>query len=198
MMEKFVDKIISKQLEEKIISRDEINIYRYGYMLVYEVVVNMIIAVVIAQVSGEWLLIALFFVIYIPLRSFCGGWHADKFWKCTIYSNMIIVVMLVIKDTVIDMNNVFLLISIFGVCSVCILSLAPMGTITKPISKDEKKLYSKKIRIIMSIQVIIYVIMIIIKCYEMLYLISFSYLTQFAMLIIEKLCRKNIEKTKEM
>ena len=84
MIEKLVDKIISKQLEENTISTEDINIYRYGYILVYEVFVNIIVAAIIAGISGEWLLVTLFLVIYIPLRSFCGGWHADKFWKCTI------------------------------------------------------------------------------------------------------------------
>ena len=40
MIEKLVDKIISKQLEENTISTEDINIYRYGYILVYEVFVN--------------------------------------------------------------------------------------------------------------------------------------------------------------
>lgn len=127
MIEKLVDKIISKQLEENTISTEDINIYRYGYILVYEVFVNIIVAAIIAGISGEWLLVTLFLVIYIPLRSFCGGWHADKFWKCTIYSNVIIVIMLISKETVMDMNNIWLLFGIFIICSICIFLFSSCG-----------------------------------------------------------------------
>ena len=196
MIERIVEKIIRKQLEENTISAENINIYRYGYILVCEVFINIIVAVIIAGISGEWLLVALFLTIYIPLRSFCGGWHADKFWKCTIYSNVIIVIMLICKTPVIAMNNLWLLISVFIICSICILGIAPMDTVTKPISEDEKKIYSKKIRIIMLLHFIIYIMMIVTACDEIVYLITFSYITQVIMLLIEKICRKrrkNIE-----
>lgn len=197
MIEKIVEKIISKQLEENTISAEDINIYRYGYILVCEVFVNIITAAIIAGISGEWLLVTLFLVMYIPLRSFCGGWHADKFWKCTIYSNVIIVIMLISKETVIGINNVLLFLGAFIICSICILCLAPMDTVTKPISEDEKKIYSKKIRIIMLLHFIIYITMIVIAYDEIVYLITFSYITQVIMLLIEKICRKrrkNVEK----
>lgn len=190
MIEKLVDKIISKQLEENTILAEDINIYRYGYILVCEVFVNIIVATIIAGISGEWLLVTLFLVIYIPLRSFCGGWHADKFWKCTIYSNVIIVMILICKEAVISMNNIMLLFCVFIVCSICILGLAPVDTVTKPISEDERKKYSKKIRIIMILHFVIYIMMIVMECNEIVYLITFSYLTQVTMLIIEKICRK--------
>lgn len=189
MIEKLVDKIISKQLEENTILAEDINIYRYGYILVCEVFVNIIVATIIAGISGEWLLVTLFLVIYIPLRSFCGGWHADKFWKCTIYSNVIIVMILICKEAVISMNNIMLLFCVFIVCSICILGLAPVDTVTKPISEDERKKYSKKIRIIMILHFVIYIMMIVMECNEIVYLITFSYLTQVTMLIIEKMLK---------
>lgn len=114
-----------------------------------------------------------FLVIYIPLRSFCGGWHADKFWKCTIYSNVIIVIMLICEEVVIGMNNILLLFCIFIVCSMCILGLAPVDTVTKPISEDEKKIYIKKIRIIMILHFVIYIMMIVMERNEIVHFIIF-------------------------
>ena len=201
MIEKLVSKIISKQLEENTISTEDMNIYRYGYMLVCEVFVNIIVAAIIAGISGEWLLVTLFLVVYIPLRSFCGGWHADKFWKCTIYSNLIIVIMIISKEIIVDMNNILLLFGAFIICSICIFSLAPVDTATKPIMDDEKKIYSKKIRIIMLIHSVIYIMMAVKGCNEIVYLLTFSYLTQVIMLMVGKICRKrrkNIEQQEEI
>lgn len=68
MIEKFVNKIVNKQLEKDIISKEDANIYKYGYILMCEVLINICIALVIAAVSTEWLLISMFLIIYIPLR----------------------------------------------------------------------------------------------------------------------------------
>jgi accessory gene regulator B len=55
-------------------------------------------------------------------------------------------------------------------------------------------IYSKKIRIIMLMHSVIYITMIVMECNEIAYLITFSYLTQVTMLIIEKICREYVEK----
>ena len=59
MIEKFVNKIVNKQLEKDIISKEDANIYKYGYILMCEVLINICIALVIAAVSTEWLLISM-------------------------------------------------------------------------------------------------------------------------------------------
>lgn len=46
MVEKFVEKLVNNQLKEKTISQGEINIYRYGYTLLCEVLLNIIIAII--------------------------------------------------------------------------------------------------------------------------------------------------------
>ncbi len=190
MIENLVDKIINKQLEENIISIEEVNIYKYGYILVCEVFVNIIIALIIAGISGKWLLVILFLIIYIPLRSFCGGWHADKFWKCTIYSNLIIVLMLINIEYIVDRFNNIVFLSNFIICSICIFCFAPVDTKTKLISIDEKKVYRKKIRIIVLLHFIVYIMMILMDWNEIVYLITFSYVIQVIILFIEKVRRK--------
>lgn len=118
MVQEIVEKIIEKQLKEKMITAEDANIYRYGYALVFEVLINIIMAVFIGIVSGDLVEILLFLGLYIPLRSFCGGWHADKVWKCTIYSNLILVVMALFDDYCVELFNTIILLSVFGICMV--------------------------------------------------------------------------------
>ena len=54
MLEKFIDKIVDKQVKNKMMSEDEINIYRYGYFLMFEVVMNIIISTFLAHVAKYW------------------------------------------------------------------------------------------------------------------------------------------------
>lgn len=190
MVEKLVDKFISKQLEENMISKEDVNIYRYGYILVCEVLINIIIAAIIAFISGKWMLITLFLVIYIPLRSFCGGWHADKLWKCTIYSNLIIVLMIICEEYITKNVTGTVLFIFFIICSLFIFFVAPVDTKSKLISVEERKIYKKKINVIVLIDLLVYTIMWLENCNEIMYVIVFSYVTQLTMLSIEKISRK--------
>ena len=51
------------------------------------------IALVIGLVTNRLGELLIFLLLYVPLRSFCGGWHADKLWKCTIYSNSMLILL---------------------------------------------------------------------------------------------------------
>ena len=176
--------------EENMISKEEVAIYRYGYILVCEVFINIIIAAIIAGISGEWLLITLFCVIYIPLRSFCGGWHADKLWKCTIYSNFIIILMIIGAEYMVQAFTGILLFVLFIICLLGILCMAPMDTKSKPISKEERKVYKNKIHVIVLVHLFIFIAMVLAKWNTIMYVIDFSYVTQVVMLFLEKISRK--------
>ena len=190
MIEKLVDKMIHKQLEEHAISKEDVNIYRYGYILLCEVLINIIVAAIIGIISGDWLLIILFLIIYIPLRSFCGGWHADKLWKCTIYSNLIIVFMIISNEYVIKAFTGIILFVLFIICLLSVLCLAPMDTKSKPITVEEGKVYKKKIKIIVLVHLLIFIVMMLTKWNTIMYVIAFSYVTQVIMLFLEIISRK--------
>lgn len=190
MIEKFVDKIINNQLKENAILKEDVNIYRYGYVLVFEVLINIIITAIIAFISGSWIQITLFLVIYVPLRSFCGGWHSDKLWKCTIYSNIIIVLMLVSGEYMMKVVTDIVLFVLFIICSLFIFCISPVDTKSKPILEDEREIYKKKINLIILIHLGLFITMMLINIYKIMYVITFSYITQVVMLIIEKLSRK--------
>lgn len=78
MILRVVDFILDRQLKNGMISGEDTSVYRYGYTLVLEVMINIIIAIIIGLISGELVSVALFMVMFIPLRSYCGGYHASK------------------------------------------------------------------------------------------------------------------------
>ncbi len=98
MIEKIINGMIQKQIEAEQIAKEDINIYIYGYTLVYEVLINVIIAICIGILTHNLFEVTMFLALYIPLRSFCGGWHADKFWKCTVFSSLILIILVMFDD----------------------------------------------------------------------------------------------------
>ncbi len=154
MILKVVDFILDRQLENGMISGEDTSVYRYGYTLVLEVMINIIIAIMIGLISGELVSVLLFMVMFIPLRSYCGGYHASKTWICIILSNIAVAgVVLVVKKFQFAVDYIPLLTAeVIG--TAVILLLAPIQSEAKKLSDNEKQVYKKYVRFILIIELV--------------------------------------------
>ena len=50
MIQKLVDIIVKQQVEKGIISKEEVDIYKYGYYLLLEIIMNIIIAIFLSLI----------------------------------------------------------------------------------------------------------------------------------------------------
>ena len=190
MVDGFIDKIISTQVEKEIISEQDINIYKYGYVLLYELFVNIVIAVVIGVATNRLGELLVFLLLYVPLRSFCGGWHADKLWKCTIYSNLMLILLCVTLSYEIIYSRTIIMVLIFIIGIIFVGICAPVGTQTKPISSKEKKVYKKRIILIQFIHCIGICLLLLFGKNKYIYVITYAYVMQSILLIVELFATK--------
>ena len=142
MIQKVANKIIDKQMAEGILKEGDKAVYEYGYTLLLEIVSNIAIALVLGAIMGEVKILIGMLLLRIPLRSFCGGWHASHVCTCTILSNLSILMILVMmkQEILLDINEMIAL-EIF--CLIIISIFAPLDSINKPLSVREKKRYKR-------------------------------------------------------
>lgn len=190
MVDGFIDKIIGAQVEKGTISEQDINIYKYGYFLLYELLLNIVIAVVIGVVTNRLVELFVFLLLYVPLRSFCGGWHADKLWKCTIYSNLMLILLCVTLSYEIIYSRSIIMVLIFIIGIIFVGICAPVGTQTKPISSKEKKVYKKRIILIQFIHCIGICLLLLFGKNKYIYVITYAYVMQSVLLIVELFATK--------
>ena len=195
MLEKLVNKIIKKQVEKKTIGQEEVGIYRYGYFLLFKVLLNIIIAFIIGILFKDLKTIIVFLAVYIPIRTYSGGWHADKLWKCTVISNIMIVgIELWVKYCTKALNNNIVYISSFVVLFICIVYIcvvSPVDTKTKPLNAKEKKIYKNKLLRIIVFQICILLIFVFSKAKAEIFILEYGYLMQTIMLLMEKMKNKD-------
>lgn len=189
MLQNVINIIINKQVESRTILEDEVNIYRYGYLLMFEVIINVIISVLIGIFFDDLKTVIFFLIMYIPLRSYAGGWHANKIYKCTIVSSLILVVAEIL---VIHISNIYALyfVPILVVCIAAIILVAPVDTESKPLSQMEKKICKKKMYGIIATQICVLVYMSRITYEKYIIIIGYVYVVQALMLLIEKIKQK--------
>ena len=190
MVQKIVDALVNKQSQNYVMTDEDEKIYRYGYVLLCEVVLNLVIALAIGIVFSKTKEVIFFLGMYIPLRSFCGGWHADKIWKCTVISNVILLLQVYGIENIkmyLSMNGMLL---IFFFNMICVCFISPVDTEMKKISQDEKKTYKRKIKFILIFHVIIAIITVLSDADEFTFGLMFVYIMQNVMLLMEIIKRK--------
>ena len=178
MVQKIVDALVNKQSQNYVMTDEDEKIYRYGYVLLCEVFLNLVIALAIGMVFSKTKEVFFFLGMYIPLRSFCGGWHANKIWKCTVISNVILLFQ------VYGIENIKMYLSMRGmllimfVNLVCVYFISPVDTEMKKISQDEKITYKRKIKIILVFHMIIALITVLSDADEFVFSLMFIYNTK--------------------
>lgn len=187
MIQKMINRMVEKQVQEQVIDFKEKNIYKYGYILVFEVVLNVILAIMIGYISHNLGEILFFLCCYIPLRSFCGGWHAGRIWSCTIVSNIILVVEVLCLKYISNYINMKIILLLFIFELLLIIFFAPLETSAKKISKIEKENYRMRIKCILLIHVMVMAIMIFLKSNTYIFIIVYVYGVQIVMLLLEKM-----------
>ena len=182
-LEKFIKKIVDKQIYENRIAEEDKNIYLYGYTLLFEVLINIVIAIIIGIITRRFLMIFVFLCNYIPLRSFCGGWHADRLWKCTIYSNLTLICLIVMYICCSDRFTEVTMILIYAVCMVFVLLYSPMDTKSKVISDKERVKYKKVIITVMFIHTFVLIVSVLYGSKDIEFILMFVYVLQMIMLV---------------
>ena len=185
MIQKIVNALVKKQAQHQIMTDEDEKIYRYGYILLCEVILNLIIASVIGIVYKKFIITMFFLGMYIPLRSFCGGWHADKIWKCTVISNAILLLQVYGLERLLNHLSIVVMLLIFLLNMTCIYFVAPVETVMKRISHQEKQIYKKRIRLIFVLHAIIMLMLTLGNAYEFIFSLMFVYIIQNAMLLLE-------------
>lgn len=195
MIQKIVDVLVNKQSKNQVMTDEDEKIYRYGYVLLCEVFLNIIIALAIGIVFSRTKELIFFLSMYIPLRSFCGGWHANKIWKCTVISNAILLLQVYGLEKLLSHLSIGTMLLMFFLNIICIFFIAPVETEMKRISHQEKHIYRRKIKLIFILHLIIMLILTLGSVYELIYSMMFVYIIQNIMLLLQLIKHRNGIKT---
>ena len=81
----FLGKSISHFLcEKKVIAEQEVEVYQYGFEILISTTLGLLITVAIGIVLNMFFLSVLYYVIFVMVRQWTGGYHADSYLKCNI------------------------------------------------------------------------------------------------------------------
>lgn len=187
MIDKLVNIFVNKQINSGRIQSKDFSVYAYGYILILETIVIIMIEVMIGLLFDELYTVLLFALFFIPLRSYCGGWHAKKAGICIILSNFtVMTVVVAVKLQWVNWSSLELVIGEL-ICFGIIFCLSPVESKNKKLCEKEKKKYRKKAHLILEVHFVVFILFVLKNIRIMIEVIILVHIIQGIALILERI-----------
>ena len=154
MLTKTADKMTRHLINNGIIRSPDYDIYRYGFETFFAMSANAITALIIGFTLRMPFEAILFLAAFIPLRSYIGGFHSKNHVRCFCLSAAAVVTVLFAANFVLSQYNVPAIIVIAGVCAIIMFFLVPVEDKNHPLDKFEKRVFARRARTIIVIELI--------------------------------------------
>lgn len=173
MLEKISNGIAFYFVRNNIIGQDDIEVYSFGVLAFLEMSINILSTLILAIIFDCIPEAIGFVLIYIPLRSCAGGYHAKKYISCYIISIALFLLVMFLSFAI-PTNSYRIVESISIIFTLStILLLAPIDSENKRATKEEKKKF-RKISILIALAYSMTIMIFMIFSIESRFIVSFS------------------------
>ena len=191
MKRKISEYCIGKLLEYNEITDAEIDLYAYGIESVITIAINWSITLFLGIIFKQLIPTLIFSIIYIPLRSFAGGYHAKTEGRCFLYSlTLIVICEIVIKSSLSRNFHVWMV--LFLVSIIIIYVWAPIEAESKPIFSEDSNKFRKIIFKIVIFSTLLLLIFIRKKKYIWCQSVFLAFVIEGLLLMIERKRRNTL------
>lgn len=124
-------------IKKNIVKKEEENIYKYGFELLLSAILSFIIMIVIGLIAGKIIESLIFYVCFILVRTYTGGYHAKTHLKCKIAFAGAQVVALLMTEILFRVSILYSIIDV-AICLILVARFAPIENKNKKIDNPLK------------------------------------------------------------
>ncbi len=162
MLENIANHLTNLLIKHKATDEENYEIIKYGIMLIISTANCIISILFISLIANFFLEGVIFLLLFMTLRTKCGGYHCSSYLRCWLFTNLIFIIYLaLIKYTYFDDNYIVILILIsFSIFTVY--KFAPVINKNNPKTKkqiEKKKVVARVTIVIYSALIIIFLLM---------------------------------------
>lgn len=169
--------------------KDNFDLYEYAVYIILASAFHIITIIALGLCFNLLVESLVFYLSFIVIRKFAGGYHAKTPTRCYIISIITIVLMLCIIKWILIINYLSIYYSLFFSELVCVLILcflSPLDTENKLLNGIERTIY-KIVSCVTSIAISLFsTFLIVIGVYNICVSLSFSIFTSTVLLIVRK------------
>lgn len=131
-MEKIAKKLADYVIQKGTIEEEEREIYEYGFSIATEVLLCILFCFSTSMILHTFIEGILFFVIFIPLRSYAGGLHLSNYWSCFSLSCLTFFIIMILGKYL--EFPIYIALIIFVLLEIVVYNLYPVENIVAPLS----------------------------------------------------------------
>lgn len=176
-------------LKKEVISKEDYEVYLYGFQSFLELFLNLICSLCIAAFLHMEVECILFFLLFIPLRSFNGGLHLKSYFTCLIFScATMTVILLIVKYYSLEVPVSFTLYFSF---MILIKLTGAADHPNRPVDAEENKAFTHKTDRTLFISFLAALCFVLLNLKSYLFLEALIYLLVFLTLVLSKFNVRN-------
>ena len=139
MIAELSSQVVAALLNYKIISYEQKDIYQYGFEIMISSLITFFIVFVCGYVFKCIIPALVYFILFVMLKSICGGYHAPNYFYCNMVFMLVTISVLVSYKyiQVGDFSTMHYLICILSF--ICTVIYSPIENDNKPLTMDQKK-----------------------------------------------------------
>ncbi len=143
MISFFTTRILDFLKSSEAIECDENNldIYKYGIEITLSTILNILIILILSLIYGSFFTGIIFLLVFIPLRKFTGGYHADTYMKCNIVFAILYTSVFWLTKILYKYTDVHIIEAILAISFIVVYIFSPIENPHKPLDSDEKRKY---------------------------------------------------------
>lgn len=149
MIRRLSEKITEFLLDRKILPQEEAEVYEYGFELLISSLIGFVIVLVSGLIFGLLPESMLFYIIFVSVRPFCGGFHADTHMKCKLTFIAVYALVMLFSHIFANYYRIIYHVLLLTVYWLSIILYAPVEHKNKPLDSDERA-RNRKVSIILA------------------------------------------------
>lgn len=170
----FLSKYLTNYVLKKgLINKNDYEVYFYGFQIFLELAINILCSIIIALLLDMKMECILFFLFFIPLRSFNGGLHMERYLSCLLLScTTLIFILLTVKHFTVEPFYSYLL---YAISVFVIIAIGPINHPNRAVNSDEDARFKAKSNITLIINFLISIVFLLFGKHEYLFLEALVY-----------------------
>ena len=150
-------------LSQKVIKKQEKEIYVYGTQLVISSIINLLICITISLLLGELINGLIFFAIFSSLRRFTGGFHCKTFIMCNVVFSSVVALALLSNTFLGKVFENYVIVMVTAIFNlICILLFSPVYNENKKLTYIQKRRFLISSIIVYAIHITFYLTLLIV------------------------------------
>lgn len=158
MINKLSQIVVKILIHSNVILENERELYEYGVFILLSNILFISVTVVLGSVFGLLSQSLVFFITFIVIRQYAGGYHASTELQCEIFTTLCILASIIIMNLINGNLSFAIILVLSAFSSVFIFVFAPIDTDEKTLDEVELKIFCKRTKLILIIIVAIIIV----------------------------------------